>query len=262
MSKRGDKISPSISPARNTKLYSTEHIAKIIAELGIEIPPERHEALAGGLEQAAQQWRLQKILQINPTASELQAQFTRIERAANNLLKELGVEDVIAPPARLPVETQDPVSDKRIRRRLLNTIPKSILDQIQLAAIGKAAAFGKSGESLLQESVAGVVQLKQWSKKLASAAAERESKRIKLSRQKSPRRSESRTLQYWINDLFRIYRDIGGRKSSVTWNEYAGIYTGEFFCFVRSSLEIIGYDISDTALAKNIQRAKEIREEN
>ena len=218
----------------DARLYSDRVITKIVAATGQDIPPERCDELMARLEQAAENLRLRRILHQEPTARMLRDKFIMIERAANNLLDELG-----AGPA-----------------GALSTIPKLILDQLQLAAIKKAKPIGKSGYSLLQGSVAGVVQLKRWSKKLASSAAERESKRIELSGVKKPRRSKDQTLKYWINDLSVIYRDIWEREPRLHWNAYTETCTGGFFKFVRSAGDAIGVDKSDHALGMAIRRAK------
>ena len=219
-------------------LYSDKDITKIVTATGHNISPGRHGELKARLEQAAENLGRQRILHQEPTAKMLRDKFERIERAANNLLDELG-----AGPA-----------------GGLSTIPKSILDRLQLATIKKAEPLGKTGHSLLRESVAEVVQLKRWARKLASSADERESKRRELSGLENPKRSKNQPVKYWINDLSVIYRDIWERESKLHWNAYTKTPSGGFFNFVRSAGDAIGVDYSDDALAMMMRRARKIRD--
>jgi hypothetical protein len=234
MKVRGNKKSFSLANTGRSNPYSKCDIATIIAATGIEISSERTEELMDRLGQAAERLKLQTIIHNEPTAKMLQKKFSRIEKAADSLLNELGA---------------GPADSTR-------SIPKSILDGFQLAAIRRAAPLGKSGISLLQESIGGVVQLKRWSRKLSGIAAEQERKRREDSGQKDPRRSKTWPFRYWINDLSRIYQDIWEREPRLNWNDHAQEYTGGFFKFVRASSVVLGVNMADDALAMNIRRAK------
>lgn len=220
------------------RLYSDREITRIVAATDLEIPPERFDMLRTRLEQAAEKRRLRKIVHKELTARMLRDKFKKIEKAANGLLNELG-----AGPA-----------------GGLSKIQNSIIYRLQSAAIKKAKPLGKSGISLLQGSVDGVVQLKRWANTLASAAAEQESKRRELSSVKIPRRSKSHVLKYWINDLSEIFRDIWEQEPRLHWDPCTETNTGGFFNFVRSSGGTIGIEMSDDALAQAIRRAKFIRD--
>jgi len=227
-----------MSRSSRKELYSENDVAKIVDAVGFQISPERQKELRGGLEQAAEKLGIQEALHSEPTAATLHKKFTKIENAATNLLKEIG-----AGPA-----------------GALAAIPNTIRDQLQSSAIKKAAPLGRSGRSILQDSILGVVRLKRWSNKLATSAAKRESVREEISGVARPRRSGSQTFKYWINDLSYIYRDIWGREPKLGWNEYTQTNIGGFFKFIRSAGAAIGVDKSDDALAMNIRRAKKIRD--
>lgn len=218
-------------------LYSDRDITRIVAATGLKNPPKRFDMLRARLEQAAENLRLRNIVHKEPTARKLRDKFQKIEDAASNLLSELGA----GPDGGL------------------SEIKNSIIDRLQLSAIKKAKPLGKSGRSLLQGSVDGVVQLKRWAKSLANSEAEQENKRRELSNVENPRRSKNHVLKYWINDLSKIYQDIWEQEPTLYWDDYTETYIGEFLKFVQAAGEAIGVEKGDHALATIIRRAKNIK---
>lgn len=243
MAKRGIKNPPRPAIAREGAFYSDDDITAIIDATGSGIPPGRRDKLVGRLEQAAERWMLDDAMQHLPTPKMLEKQFAEIERAAANLLEVIG-----AGP-----------------QGALSSIPDPILDRLQLAAAKKATRLGKSGRSLLQESVTGVVQIKRWSAKQVQIEIEREADRNRDSRVSNPRKTTDRALNKWIMEILQIYRDIWGGNTKVYWDPYEK-YSQPFHNFVRAAngtresgtkaaKGVVGRRMSNTALTKAIQRA-------
>ncbi len=188
---------------------------------------------------------LDDAMQRLPTARKLENQFSAIERAATRLMKAIGTGPQGA----------------------LNSIPGPIIDRLQTAAAKKATRLGKSGRTLLRESVGGVVQIQRWSAKQVQIEIERESERENISRVSNPRKTTDRALNKWIMELAQIYSDIWGGNTKVYWNSYTDEdYPQAFFKFVRAAngtrepgtkaaKGVVGRRMNDSALAKAIQRA-------
>ncbi len=248
MAKRGTENPLGLAIAREGTFYSDDDITAIIDATGSGIPPGRRDELVGRLEQAAEWWMLDDVMQHSPTPKMLEKQFAKIERAAANLLDVIG-----AGP-----------------QGALSSIPGPVLDRLQSAAADKARRLGDSGGiPLLRESIGGVVQIKRWSAKQVQIEIKREAERKKLSRVDHPRKTPDHALNKWIMELDQIYRDIWGENTKVYWNSYTDEhYPQAFFKFVRAAngtrepgtkaaKGVVGRKMSDTALAKTIQRARE-----
>ena len=241
-----DKENPlGLAIARESAFYSDDDITAIIEAGGPNIAPESRNELVLRLEQAAERWIFDDASQSFLTPRMLEKRLTEIEQAAARLLKAIG-----AGP-----------------RGALGSIPGPIKDRLQIAAAKKATRLGKSGKTLLQESVGGVVQIKRWSAKQAQIEIEREAKRKRLSGVANPRKTPNHALNMWIRELAQIYSDIWGGKTKVYWDSYnEEEYPQVFFKFVRaangtresgamSAKGIVGRRMSDIALGRAIQRA-------
>ena len=169
MAKRGIKNPSWLAIAREGAFYSDDDIKAIIAATGSDIPPGRRDELVRRLEQAAELWIFDNAMQRSPTPRKLEKQFSAIERAATRLMEAIGTGPQGA----------------------LNPIPGPILDRLQMAAAKKATRLGKSGRTLLRESVTGVVQIKRWSAKQVQIEIEREAKRKDDSRVTNPRKTDA-----------------------------------------------------------------------
>ncbi len=245
MAKRGIKNVPRFAIAREGAFYSDDDITAILDATGSGIPPGRRDELVRRLEQAAERWRFDDAMQRSPTPRMLEKQFTEIERAAAHLLKVIG-----AGP-----------------QGALSSIPGPRLDRLQSAAADKARRLGDSGGiPLLRESIGGVVQIKRWSAKQVQIEIEREAKREGLSRVPNPRKTTDRALNKWIMEILQIYRDIWGENTKVYFDPHDK-YSQSFHNFVsaakstrepgtKAAKGVVGRKMSDTALAKAIQRAR------
>ena len=143
MAKRDTAKFPRLAIAREGAFYSDDDITAIIDATGSKIAPDRRDELVRRLERAAERWMLDDAMQHLPTPRRLEKQFSAIERAATRLMEAIGTGPQGA----------------------LNSIPGPILDRLQMAAAKKATRLGKSGRTLLRESVGGVVQIQRWSAK-------------------------------------------------------------------------------------------------
>ncbi len=134
-----------------------------------------------------------------------------------------------------------------------------------MAAAKKATRLGKSGRTLLRESVGGVVQIQRWSAKQVQIEIEREAERKRVSHVDHPRKTPDHALNKWIMELAQIYSDIWGGNTKVYWDPYEK-YSQPFHNFVRAAKGtreagtkaakgVVGRKMSQTALAKAIQRA-------
>ena len=243
MAKRGIKNPPWLAIAREGAFYSDDDITAIIDATGSDISPGRRDELVRRLEQAAELWIFDDAMQRSLTPRMLEKQFSAIERAAANLLEVIG-----AGP-----------------QGALSSIPGPILDRLQSAGAKRATRLGKSGRSLLQDSVGGVVQIQRWSAKQVQIEIEREAEREKNSRVPNPRKTTDRALNKWIMEILQIYSDIWGGNTKVYWDPYEK-YSQPFHNFVRAAKGtreagtkaakgVVGRKMSDSALAKTIQRA-------
>ncbi len=193
MANRGIKNPPRPTIAREGGFYSADDIAAIIDATGSSIPPGRHDELVRRLERAAERGMLDDAMQHLPTARKLEKQFSAIERAATRLMEAIGTGPQGA----------------------LNSITGPILDRLQMAAAKKATRLGKSGRTLLRESVGGVVQIQRWSAKQVQIEIEREAKRKVDSHVDHPRKTPDHALNKWIMELAHIYSDIWGGNTKV-----------------------------------------------
>jgi len=243
MAKRDIEKFPRFAIAREGAFYSDDDITAMIHATVSDIPPGRRDELVRRLEQAADRWIFDDVMQHSPTPRMLEKRFAEIERAAVNLLEVIG-----AGP-----------------QGTLSSIPGPILDRLQSAGAKKATRLGKSGRSLLQESVGGVVQIKRWSAKQVQIEIEREAKRADDSGVANPRKTPDHALNKWIMELAQIYSDIWGRKPTLSWSDYTNEYSGPFFEFVRAAngtrepgtkaaKGIVGRKMKNIALGKAIQR--------
>ena len=244
MAKRDIAKFPWLTVAREGAFYSDDDITAIIDATGSEIPPDRRDELVRRLERAVDRWISDDVMQHSLTPRMLERQFAKIERAAANLLEVIG-----AGP-----------------QGALNSIPVPIIDRLQTAAAKKAVRLGKSGRTLLRESVGGVVQIQRWSAKQVQIEIEREAKRKRLSRIDHPRKTPDHALNRWIIELAQIYSDIWDGNTKVYWIEYTEGYPQAFVKFVRAAngtrepgtkaaKGVVGRRMNDSALGKAIQRA-------
>lgn len=245
MAKRGIKNPPRPGIAREGEFYSDNDIMAIIDATGSKKKPARRDELVRRLEQAAKRWILDDAMRQLPTARKLETQFSAIERAATRLMEAIGTGPQGA----------------------LNSIPSPILDRLQMAAAKKATRLGKSGNTLLRESVGGVVQIQRWSAKQVRIEIEREAKRKRVSHVDHPRKTPDYALNKWIMELAQIYSDIWGGNTKVYWNSYTDEnYPQAFFKFVRAAngtrepgkkaaKGVVGRRMNDSALGKAMQRA-------
>ncbi len=243
MAKRTIKNPLRLAIAREGAFYSDDDITAIIDATGSVIPPGRRDELVQRLEQAADRWKFDDAMQHSPTPRMLEKQFSAIERAATRLMEAIGTGPQGA----------------------LDSIPGPRLDRLQMAAAKKATRLGKSGRTLLRESVGGVVQIQRWSAKQAQIEIEREAKRKRVSRVDHPRKTPDHALNKWIMELAQIYSDIWGENIKVYFDPYEK-YSQPFHNFVRAAKGtreagtkaakgVVGRRMSNTALAKAIQRA-------
>ncbi len=242
MAKRDTAKFPRLAIAREGAFYSDDDIKAIIDATGLGIPPERRDELVGRLEQAAERWIFDNQMQRSLTPRKLENRFSKIERAAARLIEAIGTGP----------------------RGELNSIPGPIIDRLQTAAAKKAVRLGKSGRTLLRESVGGVVQIQRWSAKQVQIEIEREAKRKEDSLVDHPRKTPDHALNKWIIKLAQIYSDIWGGNTKVYWDSHEN-YSQPFFKFVRAAngtrepgtkaARVVGRRMSDSALAKAIQRA-------
>ncbi len=79
-----------------------------------------------------------------------------------------------------------------------------------MAAAKKAMRLGKSGRTLLRESVGGVVQIQRWSAKQVQIEIEREAERKEDSGVDHPRKTSNYALNKWLLELDQIYSNIWG----------------------------------------------------
>ncbi len=242
MAKGANRNPLQLAIAREGAFYSDDDITAIIDATGSKIPPDRRDKLVRRLEQAADRWIFDDQMQRSLTPRELEKRFSKIERAAARLIEAIGTGPQGA----------------------LNSIPGPILDRLQMAADKKATRLGKRGRTLLQESVGGVVQIQRWSAKQVQIEIEREAKRKGASGVDHPRKTPDHALNKWIMELAQIYRDFWGRNPKVYWDSHEN-YSQPFFKFVRAAngtrepgtkaARVVGRRMSDSALAKAIQRA-------
>ncbi len=147
----------------------------------------------------------------------------------------------------------------------MDLIPGPRLDRLQMAAAKKATRLGKSGRTLLRESVGGVVQIQRWSAKQVQIEIEREAKREDDSGVTNPRNTTDRALNKWIMKLDKIYSDIWGGNKKVYFDPHDK-YSQSFHNFVRAAKGtreagtkaakgVVGRRMSNVALTKAIQRA-------
>jgi len=148
----------------------------------------------------------------------------------------------------------------------LNSIPGPIIDRLQTAAAKKAVRLGKSGRTLLRESVGGVVQIQRWSAKQVQIEIEREAKRKEDSLVDHPRKTPDHALNKWIIKLAQIYSDIWDGNTKVYYVDFTEDYPQDFVEFVRAAngtrepgtkaaKGVVGRRMNDSALGKAIQRA-------
>ena len=244
MAKGANRNPLRLAIAREGAFYSDDDITAIIDATGSGIPPGRRDELVRRLEQAAGLWIFDNAMQRSPTPRKLEKRFSAIERAATRLMEAIGTGPQGA----------------------LNPIPGPILDRLQMAAAKKATRLGKSGRTLLRESVTGVVQIKRWSAKQVQIEIEREAKRKDDSRVTNPRKTLNQALNKWIMELDKIYSDIWGGNKKVYFDPHDK-YSQSFHNFVRAAKGtrepgtkaakgVVGRKMSNTALAKAIQRAR------
>ncbi len=243
MAKRDIEKFPWFAIAREGAFYSDDDITAIIDATGSGIPPGCRDELVGRLEQAAERWKFDDVMQHSPTPRMLEKQFSEIERAATRLMEAIGTGPQGA----------------------LKSIPVPILDRLQTAAAKRATRLGKSGRTLLRESVGGVVQIQRWSAKQVQIEIEREAKRKGASGVDHPRKTPDHALNKWIMELAQIYSDFSGRKPTLSWSDYTNKYSGPFFEFVRAAngtrepgtkaaKGVVGRRMSNIAIGKAIQR--------
>lgn len=218
MTKRGIKNTPSLAIARER--WSIDDVKTIIAKTGLaKISPMRRNRLALRLEKAAERWALDNYMQSAPTSRMLEDRFARIDKAAQKLLKEIGV----GPSGGL------------------SSIRGPILDRLHMASIKRAAALGKRGDLPLREAISGVVQLRRWSNRLARIERERRADRT------AARHTGDRALKRAIVELGNIYLDAWGREPGISTTKTSEII-GPFFRFLCAALDVMGSSYDHQAL--------------
>lgn len=222
------------------KQYSNENIMNIIKQADIQLSGECLTEFHRRMELAAERRNLQQITSQSPTAKMNQEDYSGIAKAAHSLLKKFGVDN----------------------SGRVSSIPESRRNQLQMDLATEARSHGKTTHALLQEHIDVISYIKLSKEKLALKEKKREVKRRKLSGVSNPRRSRTRHIKRWINelsDIFHEFVDETHTKPTYTWNAHDEKPEGRFLNFIYAAEIIFADDnLSQQALADHIKLAQKV----
>ena len=177
----------------------------------------RRVALVGRLESVAKWWRVETEFQQEPTPSQLEERYTRIEWAAHTLLRELGASDTGG----------------------ANEMPPALrFGSLQAQAAIDADHSGNpptaDGAELLEDRVKGISQIQDWARR----AGDRE--RAKGGTPRAERHDRDDALDRLLGGLIGIWVDIFGRPPGMSVaapeRRNAGLPGGPMLRFIDACL--------------------------
>ena len=269
MVKRGFDVSPMLAIGKRGEFFSIEDTRKIVKVVDLELSDKNLTILKEKLELAAVRWSMADRMQRSPTALMRIEKYERIEKAAINLLNELGIVPYQKSVKRqsdnnLPPEEPDsnpPLEepDRNLTSRENFFNPLSTLQAEYLAiAANKAKKLGKSRNSTVRDAIAGIQQTLKWTRKL------KQNQNIRLREIKTSTLSNTgdEALSTWVSDLAGIFMEAGWGKPGLSKSDVDGKgYSGPFFRFFsNTSIRVMKNNKSNEALGKFIQRVLRSRD--
>jgi hypothetical protein len=210
-------------------------IARVKADAsGFEdVVVSRRTALKERLESAARAWHWESQKQIEPTAEQLSAAFTEIQKAAERLLETMHI----------------PVTGG------IDRLPSALrYGGLQAMAAFAPKAPGETSAGLLRSAIVGVCRLRAWSRILAH----RERRRARL-RPRKQRREPDAALNSFIKALGGIWFEVFERPIKTSVNASTHKATGRFVSFVVVAVRPLGIVLSPDAARDRIRQQFRLR---